>query len=259
MYSKEELLNGLTTDVIGKKLFVFESIDSTNACAKTLAEAGMEEGALVVADFQSQGRGRFARSWLSEAGKNLLFSCVLRPPLSQDQVGLLTFYAAVAVARPLEHATGLAVECKWPNDLLLNGKKCCGILLENSLSQEQLVYAILGIGINVNQQAFEGDLQDTATSLARETGKEIDRKKLFHAIVTELDNLYHDVASRQFHRIVSEWNKRCAMFGQRVRIARNKEAITGKALGLSPDGGLIVETTRGREVVYAGDVTIAVS
>jgi BirA family biotin operon repressor/biotin-[acetyl-CoA-carboxylase] ligase len=256
MFSKEELLNGLTTSVLGKKLFLFETIDSTNRCARTLAEAGMEEGAIVLADSQSEGRGRLGRAWVSEAGKNLLFSCILRPNLEKEQSGLLTFFAATAVARALEQSTGLHVECKWPNDLLLNGKKCCGILLEVSFRYGALDFAILGIGVNVNQRAFGTDLQLSATSLARESGKEYDRKKLFQMIVRELDSLYHDVRQNQFSSIMTEWNNRCTMYGRDVKVDRSGTIISGKAIGLHSDGGLVVQTATGNEIVYAGDVTV---
>lgn len=259
MYSKEELLNGLNTAVLGNKLFVFESIDSTNTCAKTLAEAGMEEGATVLAEFQSEGRGRLGRSWLSEPGKNLLFSCILRPSLGKEQAGLLTFFAAIAVARALERFTNLHIECKWPNDLLLNGKKCCGILLENSLSGGKLVYAILGIGINVNQREFQNDIRLSATSLALEAGTEIDRKKLFQNIMRELDSLYNDVKKNQFTRMLTEWNDRCAMFGRDILIDCGGTTLSGRAMGLHNDGGLVVQTATGNEIVYAGDVTVIAS
>lgn len=256
MYSKEELLNGLNAAVLGNKLFLFETIDSTNTCAKTLAEAGMEEGAIILAESQSEGKGRLGRVWISEPGKNLLFSCILRPSLEKEQAGLLTFFAAVAVARALEQSTGLHVECKWPNDLLLNGKKCCGILLESSLSSGKLAYSILGIGVNVNQRDFQNDLCRTATSLAREAGAEIDRKRLFQNIVAELDTLYLDVKKNQFSRIVTEWNNRCTMLGRNIQVDCGGVIIRGKAAGLHTDGGLVVRTTTGNEIVYAGDVTV---
>ncbi|MGH2568888.1 MAG: biotin--[acetyl-CoA-carboxylase] ligase [Bacteroidota bacterium] len=256
MYSKEELLNGLRTNVVGSKVFVFESIDSTNTCAKTLAETGMEEGAVVVSDYQTEGKGRFGRSWLSEPGKNLLFSTILRPRLHKEQAGLLTFYAAVSVARALEAVSKLRVECKWPNDLLVNGKKCCGILLENSFGKDRLDHSVVGVGINVNQRDFPDNGLSNATSLARELGKDIDRKKLFQTILRELDLLYSDVLNGSFSRIVLEWNNRCTMFGHEVRIIREGTTVYGTAIGLHTDGGLVVETSRGKEIVYAGDVSV---
>lgn len=256
MYSKEELQDGLSTKAVGTKLFVFESIDSTNSCAKTLAEAGMDDGAVVFAEYQSEGRGRLGRSWLAEPGKNLLFSSILRPPISKEQSGMLTFFAAVAVARALESVTSLKTECKWPNDILLNGKKCCGILLENSFGKESLDYSIVGIGINVNQNSFQDDVSAKATSLALAVGSEVDRKGLFQSVMRELDTLYADVRHGKFSRIFLEWNNRCTMFGRDVTVAREGATLHGKALGLNSDGGLILEIPGGKEIIYAGDVTV---
>ncbi len=257
MYSKEELLDGLNTSIVGSKLFVFESLDSTNACAKTLAKAGMDDGSVILAEFQTEGRGRLGRSWLSEPGKNLLFSCIIRPALSKEQSGILTFFAAVAVARALE-TTALNVECKWPNDLLLNGKKCCGILVENSLGKEHIEYSVIGVGVNVNQREFRHGGLTEATSIASECGKEVDRKKIFQNILRELDTLYADVRLGHFSRILLEWNNHCRMFGRAVSVAREGTTLSGKAVGLSSDGGLVIETPQGKEIVYAGDVTVVV-
>ncbi|HEY4613274.1 MAG TPA: biotin--[acetyl-CoA-carboxylase] ligase [Bacteroidota bacterium] len=256
MYSKEELLEELRTDLVGQKLFLFDSLDSTNACAKTLAEAGMDEGAVILTDFQTEGRGRLGRVWQSEPGKNLLFSCIFRPAVAKEQAGLLTFAVAISIARALEHTTKLSVECKWPNDLLIGGKKCCGILLENSFNKETLTYSVVGIGVNVNQTGFEESLRASVTSLAQETGNEIDRKKLFLAMMNELDAHYKAAGKGDFRTVLQEWNRRCTMFGKETHVSREGVAISGKAIGLSADGGLILETAQGKETVYAGDVTV---
>ena len=256
MYSKEELQDGLNTNIIGTKLFVFESIDSTNTCAKTLAETGMDDGAVVFADFQSEGKGRLGRSWLSEPGKNLLFSCIIRPPMSKEQSGMLTFFAAVAVARALESFTKLKVECKWPNDLLLLGKKCSGILLESSLGKEQLEYSVIGIGVNANQDDFQTDALSNATSLKQVMGRTVDRKELFQQILREIDTLYADLRLGHISRILLEWNNRSSMFGRDVTVVREGVTLNGKAVGLNTDGGLVLETKAGKEIVYAGDVTV---
>jgi BirA family biotin operon repressor/biotin-[acetyl-CoA-carboxylase] ligase len=257
MLSKEELQQGLSTHIVGRKLFVFASIDSTNACAKTLADAGTEEGAVVVADFQTAGQGRQGRSWQSEPGANLLFSCILRPQLPQEQAGLLTFYASVAVARALEAVAGTTIECKWPNDVLLNGKKCCGILLENSFVGGAISSSILGIGVNINQLHFPPDLEKRATSLRRELGMEFNRNHILQAILGELDALLPEVKQGAFERILSEWNARCTMFGKSITIANHDSTFVGTALRLHTDGGLVVDTAEGRRIVYSGDITVS--
>lgn len=256
IFSKEELQRGIDTRVIGKKVFVFDSIDSTNACAKTLGDADTEEGSVVVADVQTQGRGRHGRNWISEPGVNLLFSVLLRPSLSQESAGLLTFYASAAIARALESTTGASIECKWPNDLLLNGRKCSGILLENSFQQNDLAYSVVGAGINVNQRVFPEEIDGRITSLAREFDGEYDRKQLLQKILSEMDTLYVDVAKGDFNRVLDAWLTRCRMFGQTVTVEQHSEQLSGTAVRLNNDGGLVLETESGLKIIYAGDVTV---
>lgn len=256
MLSKEDVFKGLKTRVIGKKLFVFESIDSTNACAKTLAETGTPEGTVVITDNQTAGRGRLGRTWVSEPGANLLFSIVLRPTLQKESAGLLTFYSAVFIARAVEKVSNLAVECKWPNDILMHGKKCCGILLENSFQQDRLDFSIVGIGINVNQSSFQDDLNDRATSLFKECGKEFDRIAVLRILLQEADSLLPSIQKGHAGKIMEEWNAHCTMFGRPVTISHGESLISGTALHLDAEGGLVIKTSAGQSTFYAGDVTI---
>lgn len=256
MISKERILKGLRTTVIGKKLFVFESIDSANACAKALAETGTPEGTVVVADFQTSGRGRLGRTWESEPGSNLLFSVVLRPSLKKESAAILTFYSAVFIARALEHSTKHAFECKWPNDVLLNGKKCCGILLENSFLQDRFDFSVIGIGININQLSFENGLGERATSLFKELGHTFDRTKVLQELLREADKFLPSLERGDVRSIMEQWNSRCSMFGKPVMIVQGKTQISGTALRLDGDGGLVIETPSGQSTFYAGDVTI---
>lgn len=256
MYTHDEIIFGLNTTVIGRKLFVFDSLDSTNACARTLADAGLEQGTVVLADYQTAGRGRQGRSWLSEPALNILLSIILRPSISKEQASLLTFYAAVSVARVLEQMNVGAVECKWPNDVLLNGKKCSGILLENSFQQDRLVYSVIGIGINVNQSQFENGISTHATSLAKESGLTFDRKDIIQTLLKETDRLLPSLANGHINLIVDEWKLRCTMFGKTVTLSQGEETISGTAVRLELDGGLVISTATGQSTYYAGDVMI---
>ncbi len=256
MISKDNILKGLKTKVVGKKLFVFESLDSTNTCVKTLAEVGNPEGTVVVADFQTAGRGRLGRSWISEPGANLLFSLLLRPPIKKEAASQLTFYSAVFIARALEHVTRRPVECKWPNDILLNGKKCCGILLENSFQYEKIDFSVVGIGINVNQSAFPDEMSGRATSLFKEFGHTFDRTMLLQEMLREADALLPCLHKGELTKIMDEWNSRCTMFGKQVALVHGDEHISGTALGLDADGGLIIKTSTGQSTYYAGDVSV---
>ena len=255
MFLKEELQSGLNTHIFGKKIFTYDSIDSTNACAKTLASTGAEEGTVVIAEYQTAGRGRLGRTWQAESGSNLLFSTIIRPTLEINKVGLLPFFAAAGVTLALETVTGTRCECKWPNDVLLNGKKCCGILLESSFQHNVLDYAVIGIGLNVNQKLFGGDLKDRATSLSQECGREFDRRDVFHRIMTSLELLYSEVKIGNFEIVLNEWKTRTTMFGKQVTLTQAGEHLHGRAMSLSADGGLVLATPDGERVCYAGDVT----
>lgn len=256
MLSKTLIQERLQTRFVGRKLFVFETIDSTNACAKTLAEAGTEEGAVVLAEFQTQGKGRLGRQWEAEANENLLFSVILRPSLPRSLAGLLTFFASVAVARALDEAGVRSPECKWPNDVLLGGRKVCGILLENSLRNEMTEYSVVGVGLNVNQERFQDSLRDRATSLRIAWGRSVDRTDLLARLLLSLERAYEDVRRGTFETILADWTSRCTMFGREVTVAQNDDLVTGKAVGLKEDGGLVLQTPSGPRTIYAGDISL---
>jgi len=237
-------------------LFVYDSIDSTNASAKTLAAGGATEGTVVIADHQTAGRGRSGRTWLAEPGSSLLFSIIIRPACSIDKVGLLPYVAAAGIADAVETLTGRKCECKWPNDILMSGKKCCGILMESSFQNTMLEYVVIGIGLNVNQKIFPQQLGRTATSLLLETGKEFDRRAVFCQIMASLESRYIDAGRGDFDHILKEWKARASIFGKRITLTQASHTIGGIALDLTDDGGLLVETDTTRRVFHAGDVTI---
>jgi len=256
MLSKEVIAGGLSTAIVGKKLFLFESIDSTNSCARALGDAGTPEGAVVVAEHQTSGRGRLGRAWVAEPGTSLLFSVLLRPPITVETAGLLTLYASAAIARAIERSIGLNVQCKWPNDLLLQGKKFCGILIENSFQQSGLTYTVIGAGINVNQPELPPEIADRATSLSREAGRALDRDKILQAVLSELDIMYQAVRRSEFDTAVSEWTQRCSMFGKTITVQEHDSTVSGVASRLHQDGGLVITTEQGERIIYAGDVTV---
>ncbi len=256
MFTEEEFKRELTTQVFGSKLFVYNSIGSTNACAKILANDGTEEGTVVIADQQTAGRGRFGRTWFAEPGSSLLFSVIIRPAININKVGLLPFFAAVSIARSVETATGKCCECKWPNDILLNGKKFCGILMESAFQQNKLDHIIIGIGLNVNQKKFISDIENKATSLRIECDKEFERKNIFCHIMLSLESLYSDVSKGDFTTVLMEWKSRATIFGKRVSLTQAAEIINGVAISLADDGGLVIETETGKRVFHAGDVAL---
>jgi len=256
MYTEKTLRKGLRTRVFGNKIYTFDSIDSTNNCAKAVAGCGAEEGTVVIAEKQTAGRGRLGRLWQANPNENLTFSIVLRPKLSAEAVNLIPLYVAVGVARAVEHVTKLSVDCKWPNDLLVNGKKFAGILIEGSFKQNAVESVIVGIGINVNQQSFSPDLQSKATSLRLETNTEIDRRALLSETLASLEELYKTINSNEIQSIITLWLSRSTMINKPISVSQEGNVISGIVKGLSKEGALVLQSNGTEKKLFAGDVTI---
>ena len=256
MYTAQALRQGLKTMRFGNKIYTFDTIDSTNNCARALAACWAEEGTVIIAEQQTAGKGRLGRVWQANPNENLTFSIILRPSAHPEQVNLLPLYVAVAVAQAIERATSLKVECKWPNDLLINGKKVAGILLEGSVKENQLEFVVVGIGVNVNQVAFLGDLEGKATSLRLAIGKDLDRNALFREILNSLENNYKTLSSSGFKTVLPLWMARSSMINRQISVSEHGSVISGVVRGLSPEGGLILESPQGAKTLFAGDVTI---
>ena len=256
MFSQNDLQQGLLTHSFGKQLYIFDSLDSTNDYAKILASQGMAEGCVVITDHQNAGRGRMQRAWFDEQSSNLLLSLLIRPKIDAKQFNLLPFFAAISVALTIEQITGLSSSCKWPNDVLINGKKCCGILLESSIQNYSVEYAIIGIGLNINQIQFDNELETKATSLRRECGKEFDRCEIFRNLMQSLEELYKNVQQNNFARILYEWKMRDAVIGKQVTLFDHKKEVKGLASTITSDGGLVIVTSEGLQTFYSGDVTM---
>lgn len=233
-----------------------EVIDSTSSEAKRQAEAGAPHGTLVVAEHQTQGRGRRGRGWNSEKGDGIWMSFVLRPEIKPENASCLTLAAAVAVSRGIEKVTGLKAEIKWPNDLVLNGKKICGILTEMSSEPDRIRYVILGIGINVNRKAFPEELP-YATSLQIEGGRAYEREELFWQVVSEVSACYADVIKTEnLDRLLTDYNKRLVNRDCPVKIIKETETMLGTARGVTAQGELLVETEDGIQKIVSGEVSV---
>jgi BirA family biotin operon repressor/biotin-[acetyl-CoA-carboxylase] ligase len=251
---KAALLRGLSTRVFGRKLFVFAEIDSTNACARALADIGNPQGTVVIADHQTAGRGRLGRRWEAEPRANLLLSVLLG---SGDEfpVWRWTYLLSEATARVVESVTGLPVQTKWPNDLLLRDKKCCGILLESTGSADRTSW-VGGIGLNVNQQTFPEGFGSHATSLKSATGESHDRTRLFQALMVSIEELHDRSKVDGGDHMLRSWSERCVTFGRPVAVRGGGAHLDGTAVGLSDGGGLVVRHGDRTTTVFAGDVTI---
>ncbi|MBI2877126.1 MAG: biotin--[acetyl-CoA-carboxylase] ligase [Candidatus Tectomicrobia bacterium] len=251
----------LDTEIIGREIVYFPVIDSTNLYAKKLATNGAAEGTLVIAEDQTRGRGRMGRSWLSPAGKSLLFSIILRPSLPPSEIFRLTILSAWAVARAIASQTPLTPQIKWPNDILLQGCKVGGILIEFAADPDQVIFAVVGIGLNVNfDPAAYAELSGMATSLAREIGQEVDRLGILAALLRELDRGYRillEDPKEGFERIRAEWQASLAILGRQVRVICGEEVQEGLAEEVDEHGALILRDTEGkRRVIYTGDVSL---
>ena len=241
--------------VVGRDIQVFHETSSTNDVAEKLARDGVAEGVVVFAESQTRGRGRLGRKWISPAGQGLWFSVLLRPALPPSSATQLTIAAATAVARAIRAETGLAPQIKWPNDILLRGKKVTGILTELGAELDRVRYVIIGIGVDVNVAEFPAELADIATSLAAEAGRKFVRAEIAAAILRELDADYARITSGEFAALAEEWERQCVTLGQRVRIHIGDRTVAGRAESLDADGALLLRTEHGRiERIIGGDV-----
>jgi len=247
------------TRVIGRDIRVFQSTTSTNEVVEKLARDGVKEGVVVFAESQTRGRGRLGRKWLSPARKGLWFSVLLRPDLTPLETTRLTVASATALRRAVHSHTGLEAEIKWPNDLLIHGRKTAGILTELSAELDHIKYVILGIGVDVNLSSadFPPELRPQATSLKAELGRPVSRPQLAVAILRELDDDYARIGAGRFAELADEWEKHCSTIGRNVAIRAGDRQIRGRAETLSEEGALLLRTEHGHlERIVGGDVTI---
>jgi BirA family biotin operon repressor/biotin-[acetyl-CoA-carboxylase] ligase len=247
------------TKVIGRDIQVFEQTTSTNDVIEKLARDGVKEGAVVFAESQTKGRGRLGRKWISPGRKGLWFSILLRPDLRPQETTQLTVASATALRRAIQSETGLNPEIKWPNDILIGGKKVAGILTELNAELDKVRYVILGIGVDVNfaGNEFPAELKRTATSLKIETGETISRATLATAVLRELDEDYSRVCVGKFSRIADEWEEHCATIGRNVTVQTGGRKTRGCAESLDDDGVLLLRTEHGHlERITGGDVTL---
>nr|WP_040925061.1 biotin--[acetyl-CoA-carboxylase] ligase [Saccharibacillus kuerlensis] len=253
------ILAGLTTSRFGRDLTVLPKIDSTQTEAEKKARNGAAEGTLVVAEEQTSGRGRQGRVWHSPPGRGVWMSTVLRPEGPLTAVPQLTLLAAVAVCRAIRGVSGVEAGIKWPNDLLANGRKLCGILLEAVVEDGRVRHCIMGIGIDANLE--EGDypeeLQDKVTSLLRESGTEVDRSALIAAVMNEFEQLYMLYAQEGFEPIRLLWESLSVTLGREIVVRDVRGERRGTAHGLGEQGELLMKTEDGALIpVYSGDIEI---
>jgi len=252
---KQRVKGGL----FGKRIHHFFKTDSTNRVALELGQAGEPEGAVVLAEEQTAGRGRAGRAWASERAAGIYVTLLLRPKLAPVQAPLLTMMAGLSTRAAVEAVTGLNVDLKWPNDLLIRGKKAGGILTEMHAEPSQIRFVIVGVGLNVNQEKFAGELAERATSLRMETGKFHSRMELLVRLLREFEADYNRFLREGLASVVARFESASSYVrGKRVRVSNGVESYTGTTAGLGPEGLLQVEREDGRLMtVIAGDVAEA--
>lgn len=252
-----ELQEGRATEVLGSSVIYFPSVGSTNDFAKQIAEQGATEGTLVVAEEQTDGRGRLGRKWVSAHGSGVWMSLILRPQILLQDAPKITLVAALALVKAIRATTGLSVTIKWPNDIVYQDYKVAGILTEMSGELDRVKYLVVGMGINVNTQQpdFPEELRTIATSLAIQTSQKHSRVGLIQAILKHFEELYLVFLSGDFPSILAEWKANCSTLGKEIRVSGLRESLTGKALDVAIDGTLQLQLADGTIMsVVSGDI-----
>jgi BirA family biotin operon repressor/biotin-[acetyl-CoA-carboxylase] ligase len=252
-----EVLADLGTRRLGREVLYLPETDSTNLRAFALGEEGAAEGTVVVADTQNSGKGRLGRRWSSPPGVNLYLSLVLRPPIPSLLASQLTFLSAVAVVRAVREVCDLEPSLKWPNDVLLGGRKLAGLLNELSAETERIHFVVLGIGVNLNMTAeqFPDDLRYPGTSLLIEGGRPVSRLAFCRALLHELDDLYDLYLESGFAPILRAWESHFELAGREVEVTSHNDVLRGTVSGLDADGALLVTAADGVVTrILAGDV-----
>lgn len=245
--SAEVLSSILGTNVFGKDLVLYDSVESTQNIARAAAEAGAAEGMLIIAEQQVSGRGRMGRGWISPQGKGIWMSMVLRPKVPIHFAPQLTLLTAVALCRSLRRKTDLPVGIKWPNDLLIAGKKISGILLESAAEDERLRYVIAGIGISVNLEVsdYTEELLEKATSLRIAGGQKLDRHEVLADFLHEWEQLYFLYEEQGFGPIITLWEALSVSLGKLARLTTPQGEIVGIPIGLDESGAIRIELEDG--------------
>jgi BirA family biotin operon repressor/biotin-[acetyl-CoA-carboxylase] ligase len=249
----EEIMRNLPTRFIGQKVIYYPRVDSTMEEARKEAQWGAPAGTVVICDEQTAGKGRLQRIWISPEG-SLALSIILRPNLAY--LPFMVMLASLSAVRSIELVTGIRPWIKWPNDILIKGKKICGILIQNEIHRSSLKFTIIGIGININMhmQSFP-EIEPTATSLLDELGKPVSRVELARQLLIEMENLYHVLSQGEL--IFEQWKDRLITLGQYVRVTQEDKVFCGYAESVVRDGSLMLRQADGQLTrILTGDVSL---
>jgi BirA family biotin operon repressor/biotin-[acetyl-CoA-carboxylase] ligase len=256
-----EILDGLATRVLGREIDYYEDIGSTNEVARERAAKGAGEGLLVVAEEQTGGKGRLGRQWYSPRSKGIIFTLLLYPPVNPSRASQITMLAAVSLASAIRSETGVGAGIKWPNDLLIGGRKVCGILAELSAEVDRIGHLVVGIGINANQDLgdFPEDVRDKATSLKLETGATVSRVRLLQASLESFEHWYGLWLERGFEPVLAAWKQMSISLNCPVRLHTLDKSWDGWAEDVDSDGALLLRLPDGSlQRFVSGEVSLRI-
>lgn len=258
LMTEAEIKSLMHTGWVAKEVLYFDTIDSTNTKAQELAEKGYQSGTLVVADKQESGKGRRGRSWVSPSGTGIFMTLMIKPDINPNNASMLTLVAALAVAKAITSVTGEEALIKWPNDIVVNGKKVCGILTEMNAQFDYINHIVVGIGINVHNESFPEEISQMASSLMIEAGgKRFHRAQIIAETMSYFEQYYDTFLKTQdLSALVREYDKLLVNRNKSVRVLDPKEPFDGKAMGITPKGELIVDTWESRKLVSSGEVSV---
>lgn len=253
--SEEKITRALSTAYIGRPTVYLDEVDSTNEEIKRRARTSSGQGLVAVADRQTLGKGRLGRRWESPKGMSIYLSVLLRPELAPSQVQCLTLASGLAVCNTI-NALGFSSKIKWPNDVIIGNKKLCGILTEMSVEDNAVSFAVVGIGINVNNSAFPQEIESKATSLYIESGEVCERSDIIAALLKQLELVYDEFIMGGFQAIREEYASLCATIGREIKAELRGRTIIGQAVDIAEDGSLIIKTDSGLEHISTGEVAV---
>lgn len=258
LMTEAEIKSLMHTEWVAKEVLYFDTIDSTNTKAQELAEKGYPSGTLVVADKQESGKGRRGRSWVSPSGIGIFMTLMIKPDINPNNASMLTLVAALAVAKAITSVTGEEAMIKWPNDIVVNSKKVCGILTEMNAQFDYINHIVVGIGINVHNESFPEEISQMASSLMIEAGgKRFHRAQIIAETMSYFEQYYDTFLKTQdLSALVREYDELLVNRNKSVRVLDPKEPFDGKAMGITPKGELIVDTWESRKLVSSGEVSV---
>ncbi|HHW32046.1 MAG TPA: biotin--[acetyl-CoA-carboxylase] ligase [Clostridiaceae bacterium] len=259
-----DISENMNTEFLGHEILYFKEIDSTNNYAKKIAYEGCKDGTVVIAERQTSGRGRLGRTWESDKGNGIWMSVILRPDISPEAIQLITLASSVAVVEAIKDTTGIATGIKWPNDILLDGKKLCGILVEMSSEMDRINFVVIGIGINIGQdnRDFSENLRNKAISLKsyiyqNNINIEFTRSMIVGKLLTKIEKYYNFILKGRTEEIIQNWKKYSVVLGKEVVVSSRDGDFTGIAEDLTEEGKLVIRSFDGvTQLILSGEISL---